>query len=60
MKPRAQLHELKSRQGTLRITEGTEAEPRVIERRTLFGSFEVWTFVSGTGTRAVFEQQGGQ
>jgi hypothetical protein len=54
-RPRAQLHHLKSRLGTLRVTEGTEEEPKIIERITAFGNCEVWKYVSGRGTRAWFE-----
>ncbi len=52
---RAQLHELRSRWGQIRVTEGTEEEPRVIERLTRFGNLEIWKWVNGRGTKAWFE-----
>ncbi len=56
---RAQLHELKSRWGTLRVTEGTEEEPLIIERRTPMGNCEVWKHVSGRGSKSWFEHVNG-
>jgi len=58
-RPRAQLHDLKSRWGTYRITEGTEEEPRVLERRNGLGTFEVWVHVQGRGSKSWFECRSG-
>lgn len=45
--------------GKLRIVEGTEAEPTLIERQVPFGNFEVWRYLSGSGSKSIFEKQGG-
>jgi hypothetical protein len=54
---RAQLYALRSRWGTLRVVEGTDEAPVILERRTPLGTFEVWRHESGTGSKAWFERR---
>lgn len=55
---RRTLGDLRRCWGKLRVTEGTEAEPRIIERRSM-GDCEVWKHLHGKGSGAVFELQRG-
>ena len=55
-RPRAQLQALRAMWGRLRIVEGTEEAPLIIERKTPHGRFEVWKRIEGSGLKAWFQR----
>ena len=55
----ASLADLRRMLGHLRVVEGTNEAPTLLERKSLFGYFEVWKWVSGKGTKALFQQVSG-
>lgn len=55
-RPRASFKDLKARWGRLRVTEGTELEPRILELRSDTTGFEVWRWIAGSGAKALFER----
>lgn len=50
----ATLAQLRQMWGKFRVVEGTEAEPRLIERLSM-GDLQLWRHLRGRGSAAVFE-----
>lgn len=57
-RPRASLKDLQERWSRLRVTEGTEQEPRIVELLSETTGCEVWRWLAGRGPRALFERVG--